>query len=256
MATRQPRQGSGRQAKRSGATTRRAPRKQARRGIPGWLWGLAGLVAGFFLAQYVQQSAPTPLATVLPKPPASAPEQPATPGEGESDEPRMPTFEFYTLLPESEVIAPRSDSVAPPRPQPVPEVAATTPATPAPDDTPPDDAEAADPIAAELVRISEAMERQAQADSDASDDDTPADSDQSRYMLQAASFRETGDAERLAGRLRDFGLRANITQVQSGGGETWHRVQVGPYEERSEINRAQDLMSTQGIEPLLIRLQN
>ena len=75
-------------------------------------------------------------------------------------------------------------------------------------------------------------------------------------MLQAASFRESGDAEQLAGRLRNFGLQAQISEVQSGDNETWHRVQVGPYDDTRELNRAQDLMLTQGIEPLMIRLQN
>lgn len=252
MAARQSRQ-----AKRSGATSRRAPKKQPRRGVPGWLWGLAGLVAGFFLAQYLQQSAPAPLATVLPKPPANAPEQAAPSGQGDddaADEPKMPTFEFYTLLPESEVIAPRTETVVPPRPQPQVE---TPPSEVSQAEASP---EAADPIAAELVRISEAMERQESertaSGANADGSEATAATDESRYMLQAASFRETGDAERLAGRLRDFGLRANITEVQSGGGETWHRVQVGPYGDRRELNRAQDLMTTQGIEPLLIRLQN
>ncbi|WP_251310284.1 SPOR domain-containing protein, partial [Halomonas sp. NCCP-2165] len=77
-----------------------------------------------------------------------------------------------------------------------------------------------------------------------------------RYMLQAASFREVDDAQRLAGRLRDFGLVARISEVAGSDGNAWHRVQVGPYEDARELNRAQDLMVTQGIEPLLIRLQN
>ena len=74
-------------------------------------------------------------------------------------------------------------------------------------------------------------------------------------MLQAASFREASDAEQLRGRLRNLSLLAEISEVQADG-NTWHRVQVGPYEDTRELNRAQDLMVTQGIEPLLIQLQN
>ncbi len=77
-----------------------------------------------------------------------------------------------------------------------------------------------------------------------------------RYMLQAASFRESGDAQQLQQRLRNLSLVAQVSQVQASGGETWHRVQVGPFDDSRELNRAQDLMVTQGIEPLLIRLQN
>jgi cell division protein FtsN len=74
-------------------------------------------------------------------------------------------------------------------------------------------------------------------------------------MLQAASFRQASDAEQLRSRLRNLSLLAEISEVQADG-STWHRVQVGPYEDTRELNRAQDLMNTQGIEPLLIQLQN
>ncbi|WP_043529356.1 SPOR domain-containing protein [Litchfieldella xinjiangensis] len=241
MAARQTRQ-----TKRSGATTRRSPKKSASRGIPGWLWGIAGLVAGFFLAQYLQQQAPVPLATVVPKPPSNSTSDAGSGNEeaAASSAQRMPTFEFYTLLPESEVVAPRSEAAATRNPPP----AAPQPETPT----------ATDPIAEQLASINEAVERSmASRDESAATVQTPQpDADPSRYMLQAASFKETGDAQRLAGKLRDFGLLAQITEVQAGDGATWHRVQVGPYNDRRELNRAQDLMITQGIEPLLIRLQN
>lgn len=243
MAARQSRQGSSRPAKRSGATSRRRTPNKARSGIPGWLWGIAGLVAGFFLAQYVQESAPTPLATVLTKPSSGTPDTPSSRDGSEaqtSSEPRMPTFEFYTLLPESEVIAPRSEASAP-RPQ-APTAERSEPET------------VNDPIAAQLASIDEAVERSMASPEEKRQAPQPT-ADSSRYMLQAASFRESGDAQRLAGRLRDFGLLANISEVQTGEGDTWHRVQVGPYDDRRELNRAQDLMVTQGIEPLLIRLQ-
>ncbi|WP_192035416.1 SPOR domain-containing protein [Halomonas sp. YLGW01] len=221
-------------ASRKGATTRKrtASAKRTAPRVPGWLWGLGGLVAGFFLSQYAQDSAPAPLAKVFSRP---APEQagPSADNKGdgagsegsEASEPRMPTFEFYTLLPESEVIAPGSEARN-----------AATEAAPA-----------RDPIAEQIAR------QQAQ----------PAENRQpteiathERYMLQAASFREAADARRLAGRLGDFGLMASISKVQAGDGATWHRVQVGPYGDTRELNRAQDLMITQGIEPLTIRLQN
>ncbi|MBD3898580.1 SPOR domain-containing protein [Halomonas sp. ML-15] len=225
--------------KRGAAPRRRAPAQ--RRGVPGWLWGVAGLVAGFFLAQYVQESAPTPMATVLPKPSSSPPSDSA---EESPDEPRMPTFEFYTLLPESEVVAPRSEVVVPPQPP--------TPSEDTASAEPPSD-ETVDPIAEQIARTTAADE--ATAEQAPTDAPSPT-AESSRYMLQAASFRESGDAEQLAGRLRNFGLQAQISEVQSGENETWHRVQVGPYDDTRELNRAQDLMLTQGIEPLMIRLQN
>ncbi|GAB2780274.1 SPOR domain-containing protein [Halomonas shantousis] len=224
MARRPAQRGQGnRRSAPKGATTRRQPSGGGGRGgLPGWLWGVLGLVAGFALSQYLQQSAPAPIATVLPKPASqvSAPRNGETSARQENEAPeapRMPTFEFYTLLPESEVVAPQVEAYhATPRP------AEKTTSAPA--------------------------DHKAAAD-------TPAPA-AGRYMLQAASFKETADAERLAGRLRDFGLLAKITAVRTSDDQLWHRVQVGPYEDTREISRAQDLMTTQGIEPLLIKLQN
>jgi len=207
---------------RKGATTRSkkpassAPSRGLR--VPGWLCGLIGLVAGFALAQYFQQSAP-PVAALMPKPatqqasgttaaPAGGNAADKGTAEAGSHEPAMPTFEFYTLLPESEVVAPKVEAYK---------------STPRPGASP------------------------------KADDKTPAKD--ASYMLQAASFRDMPDARRLAGRLSDLGLKAKISDVKANGNQTWHRVQVGPYDDTRELSRAKDLMVTQGIEPLMIRLQ-
>ncbi|GHB20371.1 SPOR domain-containing protein [Salinicola rhizosphaerae] len=214
-----------------GATSKSRQRSASRGGsaggIPGWLWAIAGLIGGFALSQYLDSSAPEPVAAVVPKP---APGQTASGGTSESEpspdsgagaaapaQPATPTFEFYTLLPETEVIAPNSDSKSP-----EPTAKAT---------------------------------QEAAADDAANQTQQP-EPDGGRYMLQAASFRDLDDAEKLANRLKDFGLLAKITDVRANGDQIWHRVQVGPYEDKRELSRAQDLMVTQGIEPLLLRLQN
>ncbi|GAA0574641.1 SPOR domain-containing protein [Halomonas salifodinae] len=231
--------------KRRGASSRKRPAAQ-RRGLPGWLWGVGGLLAGYFLAQHFQASAPPPTATVLPRPASEAPAE-------RTEAPRTPTFEFYTLLPESEVIAPRSETqeaASRPTPPPRPERQETT--APTSDST----SDEEDPIA--RVIAANLAENEARSSTPAASTPATASSAASghRYMLQAASFREVNDAQRLAGRLRDFGLVARISEVSGSDGNAWHRVQVGPYEDTRELNRAQDLMVTQGIEPLLIRLQN
>lgn len=215
-----------------GATTRSRQRKTSDNGgglggIPGWLWAIAGLIGGFALSQYLNHSEPEPVAAVVPKQTSS---QPASSGSTSSDgtndssnagdtasQPATPTFEFYTLLPETEVIAPNSSTSTP--------------------------------------KPTAKASQEAAADDAANQTKQPTPSS-GRYMLQAASFRDIDDAERLANRLKDFGLLAKITDVRANGDQIWHRVQVGPYEDTRELSRAQDLMVTQGIEPLMIRLQN
>ncbi|WP_110657016.1 SPOR domain-containing protein [Salinicola halimionae] len=214
-----------------GATTKSRSRQSSGGGlgsIPGWLWAIAGLIAGFVLSQYLDRSSPEPVAAVVPRPTSN---QTANSGgnqsansdagrgskDGGAQQPATPTFEFYTLLPETEVIAPNSDSSSP--------------------------------------EPSAKAAQEAAADDAANKTKQPTPSG-GRYVLQAASFRDLGDAERLANRLKDFGLLAKITDVRANGDQLWHRVQVGPYEDKRELSRAQDLMVTQGIEPLLLRLQN
>jgi cell division protein FtsN len=237
-------------APRRGATSQRKSSRSSGGGfrLPGWLWGLAGMAAGFFLAQHQHGTAPwqeqpseTPQATVLPKPSGSE-ERAAARETEEAAEPSMPTFEFYTLLPETEVIAPGvtlPSSVV--RPE-------------APEQTADSDAAAGaagdDPIAQVIAANTRPEDQVSAARENEAATNTPG-----RYMLQAASFREASDAEQLRGRLRNLSLLAEISEVQADG-NTWHRVQVGPYEDTRELNRAQDLMNTQGIEPLLIQLQN
>ncbi|WFF41935.1 sporulation-like protein [Salinicola endophyticus] len=213
-----------------GATTRararNAGKSQGVGGIPGWLWAIAGLIGGFALSQYLDHSSPEPVAAVVPKPASQSSSSAANSGASSSEggkagtssaQPATPTFEFYTLLPETEVIAPNSSSGSSPE-------------------------------------VTAKASQEAAADDAANQTKQPAAT--GSYMLQAASFRDIADAERLANRLKDFGLLAKITDVRANGNQIWHRVQVGPYRDTRELNRAQDLMVTQGIEPLMIRLQN
>ncbi|MDR5897454.1 SPOR domain-containing protein [Halomonas vilamensis] len=237
-----------------GATSQRKKpaKKQAGFRLPGWLWGLAGMAAGFFLAQHQHGTAPwqepppdSPQATVISKEERDA--QSAARETQTAAEPSMPTFEFYTLLPETEVIAPGGtvpSSVN--RPEAATDVIAEAPAD---GSTPSDSAPAVsedDPIARVIA---------ANSTDTSTSTNAPTETPPGRYMLQAASFRELNDAEKLRSRLRNLSLLAQISEVQAGG-DTWHRVQVGPYEDTRELTRAQDLMGTQGIEPLLIQLQN
>ncbi len=109
-------------------------------------------------------------------------------------------FEFYTLLPESEVIVPSHDEMV------------TTPSTP----------ESTESIT---------------------------------YMLQAGSFRNAADADRLRARLLLMGLEAKVQTVSVRQGETWHRVQVGPFKTTQTTQKAQTMLTNANIETLLLKLK-
>ena len=72
------------------------------------------------------------------------------------------------------------------------------------------------------------------------------------YLLQAGSFRDEADADRLRAELILQGFEAVIKEVEQASG-TWHRVIVGPYESEREMTRARNRLAEANIET--IRLQ-
>ena len=103
----------GRKAPRRGAS--RAQSAPRRKGIPGWLWLVSGLVIGVFVTYLLQlepgregvRRSPEP-----PKPTNTPAAPPTTP---------KPQYDFYTLLPESEVSTPQQATQTTPAPTPAPE---------------------------------------------------------------------------------------------------------------------------------------
>ncbi|MFW6278099.1 MAG: SPOR domain-containing protein [Halorhodospira sp.] len=74
-----------------------------------------------------------------------------------------------------------------------------------------------------------------------------------RYLLQAGSFQHHEDAESMRASLALVGLPAQIHTVELQGGEEWHRVRVGPFEDRGRIEEARSRMEKNDIEPLMLR---
>ena len=177
--------------------------------VPVWMLLLTGFACGFFVKSLIDL---TPSAIDVPIASQEAAGQSLS-----SDEPN-PVFDFYTLLPETEVVL--SDLEATP-------VAATRPAS-RPDTT--------------------ATRKPAPAVS------TPS-ADHARYLLQAGSFRSEKDAERLRANLILSGLSPKVSKVNVNGGETWHRVQIGPFDDQDSLDNARAILAEQKIDSLLLRLK-
>ena len=71
------------------------------------------------------------------------------------------------------------------------------------------------------------------------------------YILQAGSFRTRKDAERQRAQVGFQGLRAQIQEVSIDDNNTWYRVMVGPYDSRSDMNKAVDRLVSINIQPLV-----
>jgi cell division protein FtsN len=84
--------------------------------------------------------------------------------------------------------------------------------------------------------------------------DTGAAPNKDRYLLQVASFQNHADADRLKAQLALLGLEAGIQTVEIRDGQTWHRVRVGPFSDRTEITAVRERLRTNGIKAVLLKL--
>lgn len=220
-------------AKKKPAAKRGASRYQApaKKPVPGWFWLVCGLVIGGFMVflfslepgrdEIKRTKFEQERATQASK---AAAAKPAT------SEPAKPKYDFYTLLPESEVILPPQaieQPVAVPEQKPVsPEEAAKIDAARAEaalngQVPPPPPVVAKGPVS-------------------------------SQFFLQAGSFRRKDDADSLRAQII---LLGQSVQVESGTvrEETWHRVLVGPFATREQLGQAQKTLSASGFSNLLLQ---
>lgn len=73
------------------------------------------------------------------------------------------------------------------------------------------------------------------------------------YTLQAGSFRNYADADRLRAKLILMGMEAKIETGSGRGDETWHRILVGPFTSRSNYAKARSTLINKGIDTMLIK---
>lgn len=73
-----------------------------------------------------------------------------------------------------------------------------------------------------------------------------------RYILQAGSFRNAQDAEQMRAKLIIQGLpNVHTRKVTNSDGSLWHQVLAGPFDNRLQLNKAQDKLVRMNIDPLL-----
>ena len=74
------------------------------------------------------------------------------------------------------------------------------------------------------------------------------------YLLQAGSFKNKADAERMRAQLILLGLpNVHTDTSKSDNGTLWYRVRLGPFENRSRLSKAYDKLVQQNIQPLRIK---
>ncbi|WP_193163116.1 SPOR domain-containing protein [Microbulbifer hainanensis] len=80
----------------------------------------------------------------------------------------------------------------------------------------------------------------------------PSRDPQMTYILQAASFRDKAEAEKLRARLMLANLDVKVESNTDSRG-TWNRVLVGPYENSSEVSAARETLANMNLMPLVLK---
>ncbi|MGH8228053.1 MAG: SPOR domain-containing protein [Steroidobacteraceae bacterium] len=75
------------------------------------------------------------------------------------------------------------------------------------------------------------------------------------YVLQAGSYRQEPQADRVAKRLGARGIPAKVERV-SIDADVWYRVRVGPISSLSRLNRLRTQLAAANVDSLVIRVSN
>jgi cell division protein FtsN len=73
------------------------------------------------------------------------------------------------------------------------------------------------------------------------------------YVLQAGSYKNFADADRVRAQLALQGIESKVQKV-SVDNDTWHRIRVGPISNLDELNRMRQILRKADVDVLVIRV--
>ena len=202
------RRGNGRQAVRSNG------------GAPGWALFGGGVIVGAILCAVVVWGGYAPSLRrhdqPQPNPQATAPQASAPGIADQSTKPdNKPTFDFYSVLPEKEVVIP--------------------------------DAQLSAQARAEQQKAAAAANNPAPAAPGGAPTGTG-----SGYLLQVGSFPNSADADAMKAKLALQGFSASVQPVTING-QTWNRVRLGPFASATELEAAKQRLTSAGIHAIALK---
>jgi cell division protein FtsN len=74
------------------------------------------------------------------------------------------------------------------------------------------------------------------------------------YILQAGSYRNFAEADRIRAQLALAGIESKVQRV-SVDTDTWHRVRIGPMTDLAEINRVRNKLREADLDVLVIKIE-
>ena len=73
------------------------------------------------------------------------------------------------------------------------------------------------------------------------------------YVLQAGSYKNFADADRVRAKLALQGVESKVQKV-SVDNDTWHRIRIGPISNLNELNRLRTILRKADVDVLVIRV--
>jgi cell division protein FtsN len=73
------------------------------------------------------------------------------------------------------------------------------------------------------------------------------------YVLQAGSYKNFADADRVRAKLALQGVESKVQKV-SVDNDTWHRIRIGPISKLDELNRLRQILRKADVDVLVIRV--
>lgn len=208
-------------------------------GFPAWGWAVLGIAVGVVAMVVLTRHALLPMAPTGPQPNPQATAQ----GGGDTglapadSAPKKPQYDFYSVLSEKEVRIPDEQISAQARAEQQQRQQAAPPAQPA---APPPVANPNAPAAVtENIQAAPATA-------------VPPPAANSGYLLQVGAFPNAGDADALKAKLALQGFVANV-QTVSVGGQTFHRVRLGPFRSASDLEATKQRLASAGIKAIALK---
>jgi cell division protein FtsN len=202
---------------------KQAFRENERQSWPAWVWLGLGVLLGLTLSAVMLIKEWVPMLhrknLPQPNPEATAPkegDQAVADDVGKKPAPPKKTYDFYSVLPEMEVVIP--------------------------------DAELSAKARAEQQRQQQAA---AQSQTNPNTPAIPASDANGRYLLQAASTTDAKAADELKARLSLQGFAVKIYTINING-KVYNRVRVGPFSTASDTEAARKTLADSGINAIPI----
>ena len=177
--------------------------------IPGWLWLITSFATGFFLSYLIQYTS-IPVVHI----------SNAIFSTESAKKEISPVFDFYTVLPESEMLLPISNKSA---------------------------------LMTSSTKESYGASRKEAATISKNPEKSELMHKSRKYLLQAGSFLNAEDADRLSTQLLLAGQQPQIIKTKIGS-ESLHQVQLGPFETNNSIEQAKKILNNFKIDGLLLRM--